>query len=394
VGKGDSDAERDGAHVIEVGRTRERFDGVRRIAVLRGGGLGDLLFAMPAIEALAAAYPAAEVTLLGTPLHRALLDGRPSPIADVEILPVAPGIRDAPAGATGGTDAAGETVEDFLDRMRERRFDLAVQVHGGGRNSNPFLLGLGARHTVGTRTEDAAELERTIPYLYYQHEVLRALEVVGLAGAAPVMLEPRIHATHAERATAAARVADAPGGRVVIHPGATDPRRRWPAERFAEVAAALAATGARVAIIGDATDVPAAEAIVAGVRERGQDTSRVPNLAGGLALGETTGLLAIADVVLGNDSGPRHLAVAVGAPTVGIFWMGNALNAAPFGRERHRIHLSWTTDCPVCGVDVTQVGWTAERCEHDDSFVDTVDPAAVLADVQDLRARSLPLRGR
>ncbi|RWZ61652.1 glycosyltransferase family 9 protein [Labedella populi] len=346
---------------------------------------------MPAIQALAAAYPAAELTLLGTPLHHALLDGRASPIDHVEVLPIAPGIRDAPSG---GADADAESAEAFLERMRGRRFDLAVQVHGGGRNSNPFLLGLGSRHTVGTRTPDAVELERSMPYLYYQHEVLRALEVVGLAGAAPVVLEPRVLTTQSERAAAAARVPAGPTGRVVIHPGATDPRRRWPAHRFAEVAAALVETGARVAVIGDATDVETADAIVAGVRERGADASLVSNLAGALPLGVTAGLLAIADVVVANDSGPRHLAVAVGAPTVGIFWMGNALNAAPFGRERHRIHLSWTTRCLVCGVDVTQVGWTAERCEHDDSFVDEVDTAAVLADVADLRARSLLPRDR
>ncbi|RWZ51526.1 glycosyltransferase family 9 protein [Labedella phragmitis] len=377
--------------MIEVGRTRERFDGVRSIAVLRGGGLGDLLFAVPAIEALAAAYPEARITLLGTPLHRALLAGRPSPVSDVEILPVAPGIRDAPARPEAEPS---ETVAEFLDRLRARRFDLAVQVHGGGRNSNPVLLGLGARHTIGTRTPDAADLERSISYLYYQHEVMRALEVVGLAGAEPVTLEPRIRTTGAERASARECVPDAPGGRIVLHPGATDPRRRWPATRFAEVTASLVATGARVAVIGDDTDAEAAQAIVSGVRDRGQDPDMVVDLTGRLPLGETAGLLAIADAVLANDSGPRHLAVAVGAPTVGVFWVGNALNAAPFGRERHRIHLSWTTRCPVCGVDVTQVGWTAERCEHDDSFVDEVDPAAVLADVLDLTARSLPPRDR
>ena len=76
--------------------------------------------------------------------------------------------------------------------MEHEEFDLAVQLHGGGRFSNPFLLRLGARHTVGSRTEDAAPLERTIPYTYYQHEPLRGLEVVGLAGAPPVWLEARL----------------------------------------------------------------------------------------------------------------------------------------------------------------------------------------------------------
>ena len=60
----------------------------------------------------------------------------------------------------GAFDAVSDTDREHW--MRARRFDLAVQVHGGGRYSNPFLLRLGARHTVGTRTPDAAELERTL----------------------------------------------------------------------------------------------------------------------------------------------------------------------------------------------------------------------------------------
>ncbi len=87
-------------------------------------------------------------------------------------------------------------------------------------------------------------------------------------------------------------------------------------------------------------------------------------------------MLAAADVMVGDDSGPRHLAVAVGTPTVGVFWFGNVVNAGPIDRGRHRVHMSFVTRCPVCGVDVTQVGWTAERCEHDPSYVDEVQPEA------------------
>lgn len=65
--------------------------------------------------------------------------------------------------------------------------------------------------------------------------------------------------------------------------------------------------------------------------------------------------------MVGNDSGPRHLAQAVGTPTVGVYWIGNVINAGAIGRTLHRVHFSWVSQCPVCGVDVTQVGWTAER---------------------------------
>ncbi|WP_311380584.1 hypothetical protein [Arthrobacter sp. ISL-69] len=69
-----------GAEVVGagVGPVLEKFRDVARIAVLRGGGLGDLLFALPAVAALKAAYPGATVTVLGTPVHAAIRRGRPS----------------------------------------------------------------------------------------------------------------------------------------------------------------------------------------------------------------------------------------------------------------------------------------------------------------------------
>src|SRR5690606_41400340 len=66
--------------------------------------------------------------------------------------------------------------------------------------------------------------------------------------------------------------------------------------------------------------------------------------AGGLAA-----LYAACDLVIANDAGPRHLAAAVGTPTVGIYWCGNLINAGPLTRARHRPLLSWTLACPACG---------------------------------------------
>ena len=355
-----------------VGDLQPRFDGVQRIAVLRGSGLGDLVQSLPAVQALAAAYPDASITLLGTPAHVSLLRGRPSPFDVVEVLPVRPGVRDGPA-----EDPA--AVEAFLARMRRCSFDLAVQLHGGGRSSNPFLLALDARHTIGSRTEDAAELERWRPFRYWQHEVVRGLEVVALAGAVPVQLEPLLPLTPGEVARRRARRSPA----VVLHPGATDPRRRWPPERFAEVASALAADGVRTVVVGEDADRASAEEILARVVDpAGLVTSR----AGEIGLGGLVDLLVEADVVVANDSGPRHVAAAVGLPTVGIYWVGNLVNAGPLGRSRHRVQVGFATHCATCGRDLTQVGWTAERCEHDESILTDVGVDRVLADVWDLLA--------
>ena len=357
---------------MRIGDGGRRFGGVREIAVLRGGGLGDLMFAMPAIDALAAAYPDARVTLLGTPAAAELLVGRTGSVHAFEELPVSPGVRDS------GVDAP--SLEDFDHRLRGR-FDLAVQLHGGGRNSNPFLLRLGARHTVGTATEDAEVLERWVRYVYYQHEVLRGLEVVALAGAEPVTLDPRLTVSEDERQAVRSRLGVA-RRLVAMHPGATDPRRRWSPDRFAAVAAARIDVGDDVVLVGDHSDRAAADAIVAAV---GTDrASRLHDLVGTLPLRELPGVLAAADVMVGDDSGPRHLAVAVGTRTVGVFWFGNVINAGPLDRGRHRVLMAFVTRCPVCGVDVTQVGWTADRCEHDPSYVDEVAPEQVLTEVEDL----------
>jgi ADP-heptose:LPS heptosyltransferase len=362
-----------------VGVGCPRFPGVRRIAVLRGSGLGDLVQSLPAAEALAAAYPDAELTLLGMPAHVALLADRPSPFRHLVELPVRPGVR-------AGTEDPAATAA-FLAWARTQRFDLAVQLHGGGRNSNPFLLELGARHTVGSRTDDAPALERSRPFLHLQHEVLRGLEVVGLAGAEPVGLEPRLALLPAEQEQRDAARSGPPV--VVVHPGATDPRRHWPVERFAAVVDALVGEGVRVQLVGDAGEVALAERLLAAVDD---PDGWVTSAVGTQRMAELAATLAAADVVLANDSGPRHVAAALRTRTVGVYWVGNVVTAAPLGRSRHRVQVGFTTHCPVCGRDLTEPGWTAERCEHDPSIVADVDPGRVLADVRALLADAVQER--
>jgi ADP-heptose:LPS heptosyltransferase len=341
---------------------------VDRIAVLRGGALGDLVMALPAMAALRTAYPRASLTLLGTAQHARLLAGRRRPVDDVLVLP------------TGDRGA-------FMERARGRGFDLAIQLHGGGRWSNEFLLGIGARCTVGSRTPDAAAPQRWVPFRYYQHETLRALEVVSLVGASTTHLAPELTVLAEELVVADRALHGLPRPVLAVHPGATDPRRRWPADRFAEVAAAAAGTGAGVVVVGgpDPVDRELADAVVGRTRRRlpARRRADVCSLAGRLDEPALLGVLARCSVLVGNDSGPRHLAAAVGTPTVSVYWVGNAINAGPLVRAAHRVHLAWTVACPVCGAGcVTPDGY--RRCEHDVSFVADVDPGPVLDDVLEL----------
>ena len=143
---------------------------------------------------------------------------------DVRVLPFAEGVRP-------GTEDTAE-LEAFFAEMRSEGFDLAVQLHGGGRFSNPFLNRLGARYTGGTANTGRGGTGRSVPYHYYQHEPSRALEVVGLAGAPPVELEARLRPLEQYATRAEGFAGDATAPLVTIHPGASDPRRRWPAARF------------------------------------------------------------------------------------------------------------------------------------------------------------------
>jgi ADP-heptose:LPS heptosyltransferase len=354
--------ERDGVELVED---------VRKLAVLRANAIGDYLVSLPAIQALRAAYPAAELVLLGADWHAGFLAGRPGPVDRCLPVPPTVGVRDdrPPAPAA--------TVERFFARMQTERFDLAVQLQGGGRHSNPFVGRLGARVTAGSQAPDAPPLDRTLPYTRDQHEIHRFLEVVGLVGATPVTLEPRLEVTAADRAEAAAALAEDDRPLVVLHPGANDPRRRWPVERLAVVGSELARKGARLVVIGTRAEQPLADRLLDGLDGDAAD------LAGRLGLGGLAGLLEQATLLVGNDSGPRHLAAAVGTATVAVYWCVSLGSYGPLYRARHRAPTAWRLHCPVCGANGLHQDC---RSSHHASLVADVTTDEVLAEALDLLA--------
>src|SRR5438046_626796 len=106
------------------------IEDVERIAVLRPNAVGDYMFALPALAALRAAYPQAHITLLGKRWHREFFAGRPSAIDEVIEMPAVPGV-----GAALDQSHDQARVEDFVQAMHARRFDLVFQLYGGGRYS-------------------------------------------------------------------------------------------------------------------------------------------------------------------------------------------------------------------------------------------------------------------
>jgi ADP-heptose:LPS heptosyltransferase len=318
-----------------------------------------------------------------SPPVAALLDGRPTPVDEVLAAPRVAGVRGEP-GPDGPPDDPPEVVEEFCAALRDRRFDLGVQLHGGGRNANPLLLRFGARCTAGSRAAGAAPLDRTVPWTDFQHDLLRWLEVVALVGARPVDLRPHLAVTAADRAAAAAVLgaAGGPGPLVAVHPGATDPRRRWPPRRLGELGAALHARGARIVLLGGAGEAGLVAEIRAGL---GAAADRAVDLAGRLSPSALVGVLERVDLLVGNDSGPRHLAEAVGTATVGVFTRANLVDVAPLFRTRHRVVVSWASRCAACGAD-----HLATPCDHGTSVLGDVAVDEVLAPATDLLALPRP----
>jgi ADP-heptose:LPS heptosyltransferase len=348
---------------------------VRRIAVLRANSIGDLVLTLPALEALRAAYPEAELTLLGARWHREELGDRPGPWTRVLEVPPYPGL-----GGQVPNDPSPDLAmsRSFFEQQQAGAYDLAVQLHGGGSRSNPFVRALGARVSVGTMDVGAVALDRCTRYSVHQHDTLRCLEIVGQVGAPAVRLEPWLPVTARDRAAAARAVPASGRPLVVVHPGANDPRRRWAPSRFGEIARALVDDGCQVAVVGHgADDVRAAATITSTCEPAGVD--QVVNLVGRLSFGGLVGALAMAELVVSNDSGPRHIAGAVGTRTVSVYWVGNLVTAGPLSRDRHRVLVSFRTRCPFCGQEQT-----ASRCGHDPSFVDDVPVEAVLTEVRSL----------
>ena len=341
----------------------------RRIAVLRANGIGDYVVAEPALSALRDAYPEAEITLLGAAHHAALLADRPGPVDRVVPLPLVNGVRvksDAP-------DASPEELEAWCAGQRAYGYDLAVQLHGGGGNSNPLLLRLGARVSVGAAAPGAPRTDRWVPYTAYQHDTVRWLEVVAAAGAWGTRLEPRVAVTAGDLEASEAVVPSDDRPLVVVHPGATDARRCYPEERLGRVARSLTDDGARVVVVGGPGDAERVAGVAAGF------DGEVETVVGGLTLGGLVGTLARAALMIGNDSGPRHLAGAVGTPTVGVFTYANLADVAPLTRTWHRVLVSWQGGCQVCGLRVLD-GW----CSHHASATHDVPVSAVLEATREL----------
>jgi ADP-heptose:LPS heptosyltransferase len=346
--------------------------GVNKIAVFRATALGDFIMAIPALRALNDTYPQAEIVYLGRKWHSEFLPGRLPGISRIICVP-----------PPRGNDIIDGYVidpihyDEFMAQMVDEHFELAVQMHGGGMRSNPFIQAFGARVSIGTKNPDALPLDRWVPYVYYQHETARCLEVVSLVGAQTLTdnLSPSLTVLDSDTIAARAAMAQIRNPYVVVHAGATDPRRRWPPSHFAAVADYCAEVlHMDVVLTGTQVDEISVMAV-----ERQMRTHPI-NMLNQLSLQGLTGLLSKAALVISNDSGPMHLAYTVGAKTIGLFTAEALVNFLPLNRKLFHPLIAFDRRCPTCGTfcDKAELDRPSGPCSHWVSFLSSLPVEHVL----------------
>jgi ADP-heptose:LPS heptosyltransferase len=297
------------------------------IAVFRALHLGDILCATPALRAVRAAFPSAQITLIGLPAVRDLvsrLDG----VDDLLEFPGFPGLPERIPDIAA--------LPEFLRAAQARRFDLIVQMHDDGTLANPLCGAMGARFTAGFYPTGGwcPDAERYTQWIPRGAEVRRWLRLVQFLGMATrgERLELPVRADEQRRYRELASVHGLQRHRYVcVHPGARLSSRRWPAERFAHVGDWLAEQGFGVVITGREEERP----IVARMRS----AMRAPaiDLVGATDLGMFAALIGDARLLISNDTAASHIAAAMRTPSVVICAGSDPDRWAPLDSERHQV---------------------------------------------------------
>ena len=336
-------------------------DGVRSILAIRLDLLGDLLFSLPALGALREAMPEARVTALVLPYTADFLAGHPW--VD-RVIAVDVNRWRGPAAWIGG-GAWGE-LRAAMAEIRGDRYDLCISFYG--LVGAAFSLLSGARYLVGYGSEGFPfNFDLVLPgrrYRTRRHESeyclelargalsrlgarVRSASVSTSASSSPATAEPppiRVDPAAAERigillADAGAAQGDA---LVALHPGALNmAAKRWFPDRWARVADRVQRElGLQVVLVGSSSEAHLVEEVA-----RAMETPAI-GLAGKTTVPELVALLARCRLFLGGDSGPLHLASALGVPSVSVYGPTDPAVTGPLGR-RARV-LRSGVECSPC----------------------------------------------
>lgn len=355
------------------------FADARRIVAFRLDGLGDLLMTTPALRALATSRAGTHLTLVTSPAAEPA--ARMLPFVDEVLVYDAPWVKATRPRSGPGADRA------FIDRLGSARYDAAVVFTVHTQNPLPaamaaYLAGIPLRLAY-CRENPYQLLTHRIPEPEVdgptRHEVVRQLELVAAAGFAaddgddhltlrvPPDAVRRMRALLGESGLAAGLAAgsEAPPW-ALVHPGATAPSRRYAPDRLAEAAAILRGLGWRVVVAGGPDDAAASEMIA--------EASGGLDLSGRLSFAELAALIALAPIAILNNSGPMHVAAALGTPVVALYALTNLQ------------HTPWRVASRVLSHDVPCAGCLKSVCPLETQVCLDVPPPDVAEAAVDLLA--------
>ena len=307
-----------------------------RILLVRLSAIGDVLNALPVLSALRGRFPEAHIDWVIEDRSADLLADRP----DMDHVIEYPRKR-LSRGLRGRPDQVVRTTTQFLRRLRETRYDVALDLQGNlksGAIARAARAGLryGLDRSVSRESNHLFSDRRWAPPPGVQHRVDLGLGLASaLVGAPLPYVPPGFPVSKAKQTDASALLTEAglePGRYVVLHPGTSGfgAFKRWPPERFGALAAKLGADGQAVCV----THGPGERDLALEVARSAGPPSGGPVVAvvGPSSLGALAEVIRGARLFVGADTGPLHLAGLVETPLIGLFGPKAPAVYGPYGR--------------------------------------------------------------
>jgi heptosyltransferase-2 len=278
-----------------------------RILIVRTDRVGDVILSTPIIRALRAAYPDAYIAMMVSPYAAEAVEG--NPFLDEAII-----------YDKDGKHKSWLRSAKFSRRLKKKRFDLALVLHPTNRvHLLTFFAGIkkriGYNRKLGFLLTGRLEHKKQLGEKHESEYVLDFARYLGIEPEDKSLFMPvKEEARRWRDEFFSAQGIAVRDKLLAVHPGASCPSKLWPAERFAAAADALAEKyGFKVLIIAGPKDVAVADAMQAKMRF----TSL--NLAGKTSLSQLAAVLERCGLLISNDSGPVHVAAALGTPVVAVF---------------------------------------------------------------------------
>ena len=332
-----------------------RLDGVRRILLVKPSALGDVVHTLPVVASLKRRYPEVPLDWLIEEEAAPLVDGHPA-VAAFVVSGRRRWLRQLrrPAAVRA---ALGE-MRALVRELRRRRYDVVLDLQGLLKSAL-YVVAAGAPVRVGLA--DAREgagrvLTHRVPVPPQPvHAVERYLALAAAVDAREAVRDFTIPLGAEDLEAAQQMLAGLPRPYVALHPAARWETKLWETERWRAVAASLAGEGAGVVVTGGPTEAAMAAAVCDGLRPAPRP------LAGRMSLKVLAAVLRAADLMITVDSGPMHIAAAVGTPVLALFGPTDPARTGPLGPGRVlRLPLS----CSPCLERRCRIAET-RRCMRD-----------------------------